>query len=161
MAFKMLSFVVEKAAEPLSNAIERVAARSPRFQQACVGASRLARRQGNRRRAKKGKDPLPLRAPDEAVKAGCEILGESIVWTIGLTLLAVSHVREAQAEAEQDLSMQANERRITQLQQQIDKERSARSLLEARVRELEKGKEAAFGGVGLVPWLRDRLLGVG
>ena len=60
---------------------------------------------------------------------------------------------------EQDLLMQANERRIAQLQQQIDKERSARSLLEARVRELEKGEEVASGGV--VPWLRDWLLGVG
>ena len=68
------------------------------------------------------------------------------------------HARQ-QAEAEQDLLMQANERRIVQLQQQIDKERSARSLLEARVRELEKGEEAASGGV--VPWLRDWLLGVG
>ena len=81
------------------------------------------------------------------------------MWTVGLTLVAVSHVREAQAEAEQDLLMQANERRIAQLQQQIDKERSARSLLEARVRELEKGEEVASGGV--VPWLRDWLLGVG
>ena len=47
----------------------------------------------------------------------------------------------------------------TQLQQQIDKERSARSLLEAHIRELEKGEEAASGGV--VAWLRDWLLGVG
>ena len=129
-------------AEPFSQAIERSAQASPTFRSACT---RLARWQSNlqynrdlRRLAHEQKiselRPEPGRAASvpaddyssleppaelserEATAKGADLLGEGIVIAVGLGLLAHQYNSERQDEAAQQETIDANERRIRELE---------------------------------------------
>ena len=117
--FKVGLFVIEKIAEPVSNVVERIAMRSPTFQEICVEASKRVSRQANKRRSVTGMDPLPVLDRDQAVHAGSEILGEAIVWTVGFGLLYVSYREDEAAEQEQDRRAEENKQRIHALEAQL------------------------------------------
>lgn len=98
---KVAYFVVERAAEPLSNRLEAAAANSPRFRSLCarlaraynsLDANKEERRRERRERlwaddeAKAERRPVaaaPVLSEREAIESGCELLGQSFVLGVG------------------------------------------------------------------------------
>ena len=141
LAGKLFYFVIERAAEPVSNILERQAAsKSPIFRSACM---RLARWQSRfeynrevRRVVKMQKDagiepepghahwvptddiePPPELSEEEATQKGAELLGEAFVIFIALGMLYAQSLADDRSEAEQDAKQQQNEARIVELEQ--------------------------------------------
>ena len=112
-AVRVLHFVVEKAAEPVASAIQRVASGSSSFRGATVRLARtLDARDVRRHKTLFGGEQLvstPL-TEEEAVKKGADILGECVVWGVGLSVLLhqTNQEREA-AEAEKLLKEKRRE----------------------------------------------------
>ena len=141
LAGKLFYLVIERAAEPVSNILERQAAsKSPIFRSACM---RLARWQSRfeynrevRRVVKMQKDagiepepghahwvptddiePPPELSEEEATQKGAELLGEAFVIFIALGMLYAQSLADDRSEAEQDAKQQQNEARIVELEQ--------------------------------------------
>ena len=115
--FKIVFFAIERIAEPLSNQIEKVAAKSPAFQKGCISIATRFQKENARKWSLTGMigpDWVPpVVESKKAVTMGCEILGEAIVWSVGLGVVAVSLYMDDLAEQEQD-------KNVTDLRKQID-----------------------------------------
>ena len=160
-------FVVERAAEPLSQRLEQAAASSARFRSFCVTCAnwyndidyhrsvrRVAHEQRMAARADLG-TPTPGRGqwvpvddlPDrpllterEAVQQGTELLGEAFVLSVGLALLLHQTAADRAAEAEQQQLVEENETRIKALEETQQELR-----LELRAQELRPASLYAYG----------------
>jgi hypothetical protein len=120
MAAKLAYFAIERVTEPVSTFIGTIAERSPGFQAGCRS---LARRVGNA-----GLYPDYTHAgltDEQAAKAGAEILGEGVVWSVGLAVLAHQTLLETTEEREQDRRLAAFERRIHELEYELAKANGA------------------------------------
>ena len=153
---KGLYFVVERAAEPLSNRLEGYAARSASFRQLCgYVANNFNRIEFNKQQRRQSRmamlsgdawveaDELieePSLSEAEATKIGCELLGEGTVLLLAGGVLLHQTLAENAQEAEQDARTRRNEDRLDELEarwRSVDE-------LAARIGELEA--EAAAAG---------------
>ena len=126
---KIVYFVVDKVAEPVADALSRIAARSPTFQTACRRVARAVstvsvedvfdHRSGVavRRRA------LVL-TDEQASKAGTEILAEALVWSVGLIVLGHQTLIEGEADALHDRRLHDYETRLRELERALEALRS-------------------------------------
>ena len=151
MAFvaKVLYFVVERAAEPVSQRLERYAARNETFTNFCrrvaqfqfdLEHSKTLRRIALERPFEQGigseiQDDEISQLPDapraeRATQLGCELLGEAFVWSVGLLLLAHQVSTDRKAEMENEQRVLKNEARILALEE-------SNALLKARLASLE------------------------
>lgn len=139
MIAKLAIFAIERAAEPISERLERNAQRSPRFRHACHQLANWVQNLDYHRKQRRSNfmataawEDTPGRAPpsaaapeeieppeplaeDEATQRGCEILGEGFVLSVGLALLL--HQRQAENEQEEADArrVEANETKIADL----------------------------------------------
>ena len=151
---KVLYFVVERAAEPLSNRLEGYAARSASFRQLCgYVANNFNRIEFNKQQRRQSRmamlsgdawveaDELieePSLSEAEATKIGCELLGEGTVLLLAGGVLLHQTLAENAQEAEQDARTRRNEDRLDELEarwQSVDS-------LAARIGELEAAAAA-------------------
>ena len=114
-AVKLVYFVVERAAEPLSARLESYAARSERFRSACGVLANwyntIEYRKGERHRARtistsgwegrEAEPPPPPLSEQEATTLGCELLGECFVGGVALSILLAQAATDKAEEAEQ------------------------------------------------------------
>ena len=148
LALKLSYFVIEKAAEPVSELLERSAARSPTFRSACMRLAKWhsgidyrkeVRRLGYAQKLSEQSDnhadpghhhqvpaddistlePPPELTEKEATTRGAEILGEAFVISIGLGLLLRQVSDDWEDEAEQQRTIEKNEVRIKDLENQV------------------------------------------
>ena len=159
---KLLYFVIERAAEPVSNRLETFAASSPRFRSFCLYVARWQadldyhkslRRIAHLQRLADGQgqhpipgssawtpvddlaaaDPRPELSEREATAKGSEILGEFIVLSVGLGLLVHQAASGRSQEMEQAAQVERNEERIRSLERALDAQRDKVHLLEQRL----------------------------
>jgi hypothetical protein len=157
MIAKLMTFVIERAAEPVSNRLEESASRSPTFRRTCHRLANWYQAIDYRRQMRRAafetqqaggdwdddfspgkatgvppeylEPPPPLEEAD-ATQKGCEILGEGIVLSIGFALLAHQVVSDRKSEAEQEEKMVAHETKIRELL-------AAQSALTGRISQLQ------------------------
>ena len=122
---KLVHFFIERLAEPVSSRLEKVAGRSTAFRTTCV---RLAQWQhqfeyqkalrrhtrdsvGHEASADGWEDAVPElpepRSEKDATAAGCDLLGEAFVWTVGIGILIHQEWQERQDEAQQQAQLDA------------------------------------------------------
>ena len=159
LALKIGYFIIERAAEPVSNVIEQYAAQSPRFTAACVRVANFQARQEYNRDVRRlaqeqrvseispepGRGhwvpaddlmPPPELSEREATQKGAEVLGEAIVLSVGLGLLLFQNASDRRDEAEQEESIERNEARIGEMARTLAK-------LEGRLTALEQQQQTA------------------
>jgi hypothetical protein len=112
---KVTYIAIDKIAEPISFSFGAVAARSPAFQSSC---RQLARAIGNM--SSRGAPP-PLMTDAEAAKAGAQILGEGVLWGVGLAVLAHESFIDRCEEGAQASRLVEYEQRILQLEHELEK----------------------------------------
>ena len=119
---KLLFFVVDKLAEPFASAIERVCVQSPPFRRVCVATARGYNILSQKRVsifAEPTQEKLFVRlTEDQATRLGAELLGEGIVWSLGLATLAYQSSEDDEAE-------QKLEARISSLEAALRRERQS------------------------------------
>jgi len=122
--FKIVFFAIERIAEPLSNQIEKVAAKSPAFQNGCISIANRFQKENARKWSLTGMVGSDWVAPvvesKKAVTMGCEILGEAIVWSVGLGVVAVSMYMDDLAEEVQDKNVTELRKQIEQLSKHVN-----------------------------------------
>jgi hypothetical protein len=90
-------FILDRIAEPVSQSIEVVARQSPAFRSKCVSLARyyenseIAR---NSRFLKPSEVTTERLSEEQAVHRGAEILGEGVLWTIGLSVLLHQYYKD-------------------------------------------------------------------
>lgn len=145
LALKLSYFMIERAAEPVSEILERQAVRSTAFRSACTRLARWYNRleynKSVRRLALQQKlaqhedvypdpghshsiiadelEPPPVLSEKEATHKGAELLGEGFVISIGLILLLHQVASDRAEEAEQQRTIEENEERIRTLERQL------------------------------------------
>jgi hypothetical protein len=113
--FKLGYFVLERVAEPLSRSVESVAARSPAFRRGCVWlanyfeSSEAARR--NRFLVGKHRQAVPVLTEEAAVAKGSELVGEGMLWGVGIAVVLHQHFKEEDTEAEDAAAVAEGEAR--------------------------------------------------
>ncbi len=128
-------FFVDRVAEPLSNRLVKVAKGSPGFRAVCTGLANwhnsaehnaAQRRSAARRDETDGPEPegaqataAPKLSEREATELGCDLLGEGIVWTIGLAVLYHEMRRDWENETQQEAVMASNLLRIEALEKRL------------------------------------------
>ena len=150
---RLFGFVVDRLAEPLSARFETMAADSPAFRGVC---SRVAlwhhslEYEKATRKLERDSDgqfvlecdidgqPLELNLPEpmsekEATSAACELLGEGLVWTVGLAVFFHSEWSDSKAEQERAQELEALQRTQRSLLSSVE-------ALEKRVVEAERHK---------------------
>ena len=121
--FKVAFFAIERVAEPISNQIEKVASRSPWFQKTCINISKRFRKDKEKQWHLTGFVGSDWKVPtidnSQAVTMGCEILGEGIVWSIGLGILAYTMHQDDVAEEVQNQKLSDMREQINEINKQM------------------------------------------
>mmetsp|Transcript_49080 Transcript_49080/g.96222 ORF Transcript_49080/g.96222 Transcript_49080/m.96222 type:complete len:127 (+) Transcript_49080:56-436(+) len=114
--WKVIHFVVDRMAEPFSTGMEAVARKSNLFRRGCVGLARYLNANEVKRESHffygetASFEPL---GEEEAARRGASMMGEAVLWSIGLGILYHQHLQEVEAEDEL-------ERRIVALESRLD-----------------------------------------
>ena len=131
---KLVYFVVERAAEPLSARLESYAAQSERFRSACGllanWYNNVEYRKAERHRIRAisthaqgweglETEPPPPLSEQEATTLGCELLGECFVGGVALSILLAQAAQDNAEEAEQLKAMGALQSRLDNLQDMV------------------------------------------
>jgi hypothetical protein len=142
--FKIVFFAIERIAEPISNQIEKVASRSPTFQRACIRLSERLQQDNNRKWALTGGSNWvpPVVESQKAVTMGCEMLGEAIVWSVGLGIVTYQLREEALAEEVQDQKLRDMCQQLDTLTSKMHSmEKTQRQLLQVIEQQQEEKRE--------------------
>ena len=121
--FKVVFFAIEQLAEPISNQIERVASQSPSFRRGCIRVAQRLHRENVRRWALLGRDEaqqLKTLDAEKAVTMGCEVLGEGIVWSVGLGVLAYQMREDDLAEEEQNAKLEDMQQKLNAMVARVE-----------------------------------------
>lgn len=170
LVLKLTYFAIERAAEPVSELLERSAARSPAFQTMCVRLAtwhsridyqKQVRRLQTEQKLAEGAglvvepgraqsvpvddlEPPPILSEQEATTRGAELLGEGFVMAVGVGLLLMNDWSDRRSEAEQQQTIEKNEVRIKTLEDQI-------IALRERVEEKERAAKSAADAAAASP----------
>lgn len=147
LMLKITYFVLERAAEPISERLERAAAKSTRFRHLCkriantyanVDYYKQLRRVAHEQRMAEeyinlhpepGRahwtpsddaldvEPPPVLTEKEATQRGCELLGEGFVLSVGIALLLHQVSADSENETRQQETIEANNKRIRALEE--------------------------------------------
>ena len=144
--FKIVFFAIERIAEPISNQIEKVASRSPRFQRVCIRLSERLQQDNTRKWALTGMVGSewvpPVVEAQKAVTMGCEMLGEAIVWSVGLGIVTYQLREEALAEEVQDQKLRDMCQQLDTLTSKMHSmEETQRQLLQVIEQQQEEKRE--------------------
>jgi predicted neutral ceramidase superfamily lipid hydrolase len=122
--FKVAYFVVDKIAEPVAEALSRIAARSPAFQTACRRVARAVSAVSVEHVFDRAGVAVRRRAPsltdEQAAKLGTEILAEGLVWSLGLLVLGHQTLAENEADAMQDHRLHDYETRLREVEHALE-----------------------------------------
>mmetsp|Transcript_18134 Transcript_18134/g.46437 ORF Transcript_18134/g.46437 Transcript_18134/m.46437 type:complete len:160 (+) Transcript_18134:35-514(+) len=123
MAVKLVYFAIERVTEPVSTFIGTIAERSPVFQAGCRRLARHVDKVAARANidSTAGAYTHAGLTDEQAAKAGAEILGEGVVWGVGLAVLAHQTLLESSEEREQEQRLSEYERRIYDLEYELAK----------------------------------------
>jgi len=150
--FKLGYFVLERVAEPLSRSVEQVAQRSPVFRSGCVWLANYIESSEAARRNRflvPGKQKVTRVLTEEAaVTKGSELVGEAILWGVGIAVVVHQQLREDDDGAEEKAEAAAMEVERAADLRRVVAESEGRVL--ARINDFEAKLDAAVaaGAVG-------------